>query len=708
MKKIFVWISLINILLIILVPHSLSQEKSGGQNYFELSLEELGQIQVTAGSLLLSEKKYSPSSVMLITREMIESSGSRNLIEVLSTFIPSFHNLKHPALSDRIGMNGMVSDLNDKILFLVNGKIMNSQPLLGISSEFDLSMLGDIEKIEVVNGPGSATYGSGAINGVICITARDADNFDGLELIGKLGFIEKYSTAEIQWAGKVPLGGKLYIYSGIDNYKGSPSSNSPIYFGSTFSIKGTGTIVQPETAVDLKLLNDNASDLDLRPKIFIDYKINGFNTWIRYTEGGTSGMRNGRSLLIQNGITEYPDKYKSIYRQLSAVLNYEYFPISDLLINAQLSFDRMRNSWYLRIPSNYESSEKKYSGKITAKWNISNEQSIAAGIEFTHGLYTGLLDAGSGVKKFSWNTNYYAFLVEHSWNFLSNWHSNITARIDKRTLTEYVFSPRLALIYEPIPASCFTLSWSRSNRLGDEYYNQYYRSLGIISKPGIEKVETFQFRYNQLLSEALMAQTMMYQTNQDVLAWDHVKKIESMQGNINYYGIEILVNYRTNIFDIVCSHAYNKLSSIDLSNSNIKTLISSSPYGYGEDFHMVPRHISKMNINLKIIENLTIFTSLQKIWYYEGSGDFANYNQEVLKNSAYTLTDKNYNYNFDGPTTLNGGVIYKFYKDWNIYLKVYNALGWFDKDFSKQRYYSNMDVYRTEASAYSIETKICF
>lgn len=683
-----------------------AQENSGERNYFELSLEELGRIQVTTGSLISMEKKYSPSSVIVITREMIEANGSRNLMELLSAFIPSFQNLKHAALPDRIGMNGMISDLNDKILFLINGKIMNSQPLLGVASEFDLSMLGDIDKIEVVSGPGSATYGSGAINGVISVTTRNAENFKGLEFTGKIGAIEKYSTAELQWAGNIPVGGKLYLYTGVDDYKGSSNSNSPIYFGSTFTIKGTNAIVYPERAVDLSLLNDHASDLNMRSKIFADYKIGDFNAWVRFTEGGTSGMRTGRSLLIQNGITKSPEKYKSVYRQMTAVMNYRYLPINDLTVDAQLSFDRMNNSWYLRIPSNYGSNEKKYSGKITAKWDISQNQSIAFGTEFMHGDYAGLLDAGAGVSNYNWNTNYFAFLAEHSWNISHGWHSNITARFDKRTLTEYILSPRIAIIFEPFPISCFALSWSRSNRLGDEYYNEYYRNSGINNDPGIEKVETFQFRYTHIFGGVLNTQTLVYKTNQDVLAWDHSKKIELMQGNIDYYGLEVLLNYRLDKIDIILSHAYNKLTSMNLSNPNIKTLITASPYGYGDDFQMVPRHITKLSLNSKILENLTLFASLQKLWNYEGAYDFANYNRDILKNTAYTLTDKNSNYNYYGQTTLNGGAIYTFYKNWNLYLKMYNALGWFDKNLNKHRYFSSMDIYREEAAAFSIEIKI--
>jgi iron complex outermembrane receptor protein len=707
-RKIFTISTGLIFLFNLLVLDASAQQKVNEQNYFQLSLEELSQIKVTTGSLISTEKRYSPSSIIVISREMIESSGARDLIEILSIFVPGFQYLRHPALPDRIGMRGMISDLNDKMLFLVNGKIMNSQPLLGIDSEFDLSMLDDIEKIEVVNGPGSATYGSGAINGVVSITTRNADTYKGIDASVRIGAIEEFYNAQVQWGGKFPLGGKLYMYYGLDKYYGAPDTRTPVFFGNSFTVKGTGITVTPDKAVDLPFLNDYAADRDLRHKAFTQYQIGNFSVWARFTEGGTSGLRSGRALLIQQGFTNTPESYNSTYRQYTAVMNYSIMPIIDWKIDAQLAFDKMNASWYLRIPSNYGSNEKKYSGKITVSWNPLENQSAAIGTEFMYGVYNGLLDPGSGATNFSWNTNYFALFAEHSWNFHPKWHSTLTMRLDKRTYTDYAFSPRIALIFEPQKTSTLSLSWSRSNRLGDEYYNEYYRSQGINNDPGVEKVESTEFKYTQLVGSRWLFQILLHYTNQDILAWDHARKTELMQGNVTYYGAEFIVDYRTDKLDVILSQIYNKMLSMGLSSPDIKTLITSAPYGYGNDFHMVPRHMTKFSLNFSAIANLIFNASLQKIWNYEGAKDFARYNNEILKNPAYTLTDPVSNINFDGPTTLNFGALYSVKKHVKINLWAYNALGWFNNDFNKRRYYSCMDAYRDEAPAFTIELKVNF
>jgi iron complex outermembrane receptor protein len=675
---------------------------------FELNLEELSQIEVTAGSLIPVENRYSPSQVLLINRRMIEYSGARNLNELLYAFIPGFQYLRHPALPDRVGMRGMISDTNDKMLLLVNGKNMNSQPLMGIDSEYDLSMLGDIEKIEVVNGPGSATYGSGALNGVVSITTRNASTYKGLGVSVRAGSGEEFYNTELQWGGNIPSGGKLYLYCGFDKYSGARNSETPVYYGNTFQIRGSGTTVIPGKPVELPFLNDHASDLNIRSKAFADYRIGNFNAWARYTEGGTSGLRTGRALLMTRGFIMSPENYKSPYRQFTVVLNQSFFPRTALKIDAQLSYDQMYASWFLRIPSNYESDEKKYSAKITARWKPSEKHSFAAGAEYMHGDYRGLYDAGFGAVNFNWNTDYYALMAEYFWNFLPKWQTVLSARMDKRTESNYVLSPRAALIYEPGPASTLALSWSLSNRLGDEFYNQYYRKIGVINTPGTEKIDTLELRYNRMLGSSWMFQALIHSTEQDIMAWDHTRMAEQMQGRACYNGAELSIYCRNDRSDFVLSHAYNKLQSMRLNGEYVRTLISAQPYGYGNDFHMVPDNITKINFNYRFDKRLSSSFSLQKIWQYEGADPFSLYNRDVLRNPAYTLTDASAGIRFEGPTLVNAGLIYALEKNWKASLFAHNILGWFNRNLNGAHYYSCMDSYRIEAAAVSLQLSTDF
>lgn len=79
------------------------------------------------------------------------------------------------------GMRGIVADRNGKILLLVNGRRMNQDAHDGAVSELENNDLGDIERIEVIRGPGSVTYGPGAIMGLVNIVTKHAQDAPGLQ-----------------------------------------------------------------------------------------------------------------------------------------------------------------------------------------------------------------------------------------------------------------------------------------------------------------------------------------------------------------------------------------------------------------------------------------------------------------------------------------------------------------------------------------------
>ena len=99
-----------------------------------------------------------------------------------------------------LGMRGIISDRNLKFLVLVNGRNMNDPVHGGAYTEITNWDLNDIERVEVINGPGSVTYGPGAIAGVINITtktAREAQRPEG---------VLKYTSAYDSYLGALSYG----------------------------------------------------------------------------------------------------------------------------------------------------------------------------------------------------------------------------------------------------------------------------------------------------------------------------------------------------------------------------------------------------------------------------------------------------------------------------------------------------------------------
>jgi len=166
----------------------------------EMDLEALSQVTLfSTAALTETERRKTPATTTVITRDMIDHSGARSLDELFMIFVPSFQSPVNLIWGHTPRVRGNNSGA-EKLLLLLNGRVMNSNHAFGPITERNLSMLGDIESIEFVRGPGSAIYGSGAIFGVINIkTYNSADSrVEGFSLDLKRGFVEDFTSAELR------------------------------------------------------------------------------------------------------------------------------------------------------------------------------------------------------------------------------------------------------------------------------------------------------------------------------------------------------------------------------------------------------------------------------------------------------------------------------------------------------------------------------
>ena len=133
-------------------------------------------VQLSTGSYLEYDQKNSPLSMTIITSEQIELSGARHMSEVLEIYVPGFQYMVNKWNGIIWGMRGVSSDRNTKFIYLINGHKMNHESRDGAMSELDLGLLSDVDRIEVLRGPGGLVYGSGAIAGIINVVTKKVAN----------------------------------------------------------------------------------------------------------------------------------------------------------------------------------------------------------------------------------------------------------------------------------------------------------------------------------------------------------------------------------------------------------------------------------------------------------------------------------------------------------------------------------------------------
>lgn len=147
-------------------------------NYLDLSLEQLLDITVVSASKKNEKVVDAPAAIYVITREDIIRSGATTVPDALR-MAPGVDVARADANSWAISIRGFNSVLANKLLVLVDGRTLYNPVFGGALWEAHDLMLENIERIEVVRGPGGSLWGANAVNGVINITTRRARDTQG-------------------------------------------------------------------------------------------------------------------------------------------------------------------------------------------------------------------------------------------------------------------------------------------------------------------------------------------------------------------------------------------------------------------------------------------------------------------------------------------------------------------------------------------------
>jgi iron complex outermembrane receptor protein len=182
----------------------------------DLSLEELSNIEVTSVSRRAERLADAPASIFVITSEDIRRSGYKSLPEVLR-LAPNLQVARSGAGGYAISARGFNNDngLANKLLVLIDGRTVYSLSLSGVFWDMQDVMLEDIDRIEVISGPGGTLWGTNAVNGVInVITRLSRDTQGGLIAMG-VGNLDHAAAARA--GGTLRSGATFRVYAKADD-----------------------------------------------------------------------------------------------------------------------------------------------------------------------------------------------------------------------------------------------------------------------------------------------------------------------------------------------------------------------------------------------------------------------------------------------------------------------------------------------------------
>lgn len=164
------------------------------EDFLALSFEELLRVKVSSVAKRDQELQAAAASIYVITQDAIRNSGATTIPEALR-LDPRLHVSRITGTQYAVGIRGFTTDINNKLLVLIDGRTIYTSLFSGVFWDHQDLVLDDIDRIEVISGPGSTLWGTNAVNGVINIITRDTSATTGLHTSAHGGNSERGAQA---------------------------------------------------------------------------------------------------------------------------------------------------------------------------------------------------------------------------------------------------------------------------------------------------------------------------------------------------------------------------------------------------------------------------------------------------------------------------------------------------------------------------------
>lgn len=183
------------------VPAAGDSSPRGTEELMALSLEELMQVEVTSVSRTSQKVSDAAAAVFVITQEDIRRSGATTIPDLLR-MVPGLQVARINASQWAVSARGFNDRFSNKLLVLIDGRTVYTPLFSGVFWDSQDTMLEDIDRIEVIRGPGATLWGANAVNGVInIITKSAADTVGGLAVAG--GGSEERGFGTLRYGAKL-------------------------------------------------------------------------------------------------------------------------------------------------------------------------------------------------------------------------------------------------------------------------------------------------------------------------------------------------------------------------------------------------------------------------------------------------------------------------------------------------------------------------
>jgi iron complex outermembrane receptor protein len=515
--------------------------QADGHNVHEISLEELLSVKISTATKYEQTISEAPASVTIITSEDIERYGFQTLEEVFRS-VRGFY-VSNDRTYSYLGVRGFSrpTDYNNRILLLLNGHTINENIFGGAAIGTELGLdLDIIDRIEIVRGPGSALYGTGAMFAVVNIITKNGNMVDDLKFSAATGSYGKLQGSAVF--------GKEFD-NGLD----------VLISGQWADIKGQDLYY--EEYDDPSTNNGLAEGLD-RDKYY------GLLTIIPYGEFTLQGMMTSR----EKGVPTAPfgtvfngDDAKTLDKRKFIELKYDHEMDSDknvMLRGYFDDFDKIASFPYLIEFGNFSEivhGTGAFDGiwlgsEVQFRWDIRSNNRLTIGAEYQKQLRASY-DIQSGdslLVHLDFPFTVVSVYLQDEYQVAENLSLTFGIRRDQYSTVGSSITPRVAVIYNPIKSGTLKLLYGEAFRVPNVFELIFGEPIPAAkANPALkpEKITIGEVIWEQRLSDELFGIVSFYNykmkdlIDQTIDPSDFLRQFQNIS-RVKARGLELGLNAR--------------------------------------------------------------------------------------------------------------------------------------------------------------------
>ena len=197
-----------------------STNQTQNENLSSMSIEQLMQLNVTSASKRSEPLDHLAAAIFVITQEDIQRSGATNIPDLLR-MVPGVDVAQITANSWAISIRGLNALYSNELLVMLDGRSVYTPTFGGVYWDVLDVPLEDIDRIEVIRGPGGVAWGANAVNGIINIITKKTDKTQGGLVVAGGGNVDQ-GFGTVQYGGKLGSATEYRAYMKYFNQDHSP------------------------------------------------------------------------------------------------------------------------------------------------------------------------------------------------------------------------------------------------------------------------------------------------------------------------------------------------------------------------------------------------------------------------------------------------------------------------------------------------------